>query len=202
MLPFTNSIANSSLFQFEAKRVSPRRLSPIPLKLPYTGYHYNMYSANIWQYNKLYIHTLNWRGLPLIQIMIENWCFDSLNWPSCLLQSPSYNQKNNKSDFFLSLFQMFVFALTLSALTGVLTATSTTTPSTTVKPTNESIIIEEQSLNCDQFKIHAINNTLNIPYTVTCCLGIIFAFYFITVGRFKLRNNCIYACWNIWIAVF
>lgn len=71
---------------------------------------------------------------------------------------------------------MFFLILALSAMTGVMATVNTTTS------TNETVT-ENQSLKCPNFKVYAVNNTLNIPYTVTCCLGIVFAFYFIVVGK-------------------
>ncbi|KAK3700502.1 hypothetical protein QZH41_011935 [Actinostola sp. cb2023] len=67
-------------------------------------------------------------------------------------------------------------------MAAVLNAANNTSPTATINPTNETVT-EYKSLKCPDFKVFAVSNTLNIPYTVTCCLGIVFAFYFIIVGK-------------------
>lgn len=72
---------------------------------------------------------------------------------------------------------MLFLIVVLSAMTGALA---------TVNKTNETVI-EDKSLKCPDFKVYAVNNTLNIPYTVMCCLAFVFALYFIIAGKFIIQ---------------
>lgn len=70
----------------------------------------------------------------------------------------------------------------LVTLTVTVAANTNNTTANTTSPSNETTP-ERMPMTCPEFKVYAVNNTLNIPYTITCCIAIVCAFYFALFGK-------------------
>ena len=44
---------------------------------------------------------------------------------------------------------------------------------------------------CYDFDVFVLNNQLNIPYTVTCCIAVLCGFYLILFGKINLHSTCL-----------
>ncbi|XP_031562633.1 transmembrane protein 198-B-like [Actinia tenebrosa] len=75
--------------------------------------------------------------------------------------------------------KMILFVLVTLTVTFAANTNNNTTATTSLS--NETTP-EQMPMRCPDFKVYAGNNTLNIPYTITCCIAIVCAFYFALFG--------------------
>ena len=73
-----------------------------------------------------------------------------------------------------------------SSVVNVSTTAMPSTQMTTVLPTNATPQNATPGIKigeCYGFEVFVLNNQLNIPYTVTCCIAVLCGFYLILFGK-------------------
>ena len=89
-------------------------------------------------------------------------------------------------------------AATIGNLSSVDNLTTTTVPTTKLQettgiPTNatpqNNATPGIKKSDCDGFEVFVLNNQLNIPYIVTCCITVLCGFYLVIFGKINLHTE-------------